>query len=121
MARRQEGAVRGVRGPAARVAYAADGRPTQAAEGFARAQGVPVAGLERRSTPQGEYVFAVLRSPGGRTIKALGEVLPALAAGVALPKAMRWGAESVRFARPVRWRGARLGVEIVCCRFADVA
>ena len=120
MALRQEDAVREVRGPAARVAYAADGRPTQAAEGFARAQGVPVAGLERRSTPQGEYVFAILRSPGGPTIKALGEVLPALAAGLAFPKAMRWGPESVRFARPVRWLVALLGREIVSCRFADV-
>ena len=117
---RQEDAVREVRGPAARVAYAADGRPTPAAEGFARAQGVPVPSLERRSTPQGEYVFAILRSPGGPTIKALGEVLPALAAGLAFPKTMRWGPEAVRFARPVRWLVALLGREVVACRFADV-
>src|SRR5207302_893316 len=71
-------------------------------------------------TPQGECVFAILRSPGGPTIKALGEVLPALAAGLAFPKTMRWGPEAVRFARPVRWLVALLGREVVACRFADV-
>lgn len=120
MALHQEDVVREVRGPAARVAYAAEGRPSPAAEGFARAQGVAVASLERRSTPQGEYVFAIFRSPGGPTIKALGEVLPALAAGLEFPKAMRWGPESVRFVRPVRWLVALLGREVVPFRFADV-
>src|SRR5207245_1241011 len=120
VARRQEDLVREVRGPASRAAYTPDGRPTPAAEGFARAQGVTVARLERRTTPQGEYVFAILRSPGGPTLKALEEVLAALASGLTFPRPMRWGPESARFARPVRWVVALLGREVVRVRFADV-
>ncbi|HKV43468.1 MAG TPA: glycine--tRNA ligase subunit beta [bacterium] len=120
VAPRQEDLVREVRGPAARAAYAPDGSPTKAAEGFARAQGLTVAALERRTTPQGEYVFAVLRSPGGPTSAALREVLPALAAGLVFPRPMRWGPEGVRFARPVRWLLALLGRQVIRCRFADV-
>ena len=120
VAARQEDLLREVRGPAARAAYTPDGRPTQAAEGFARAQGVPVATLERRTVPQGEYVFAISRAPGGPTAKALAEVLPALAAGLVFPRPMRWGPEGVRFARPVRWILALLGREIVRFRFAEV-
>jgi glycyl-tRNA synthetase beta chain len=120
VAARQEDLIREVRGPAARAAFAPDGRPTQAAEGFARAQGVAVAALVRRTTPQGEYVFALLRSPGGPAGEALREVLPALAAGLVFPKTMRWGPDSIRFARPVRWVLALLGSRPVPFRFAGV-
>jgi len=120
VAPRQEDRVREVRGPAARVAFTPDGRPTPAAEGFARAQGVPIEGLVRRATPQGEYVFATQVSPGGPTIRALSEALPGLAAGLVFPKPMRWGPDAVRFARPVRWLLALLGREVVPFQFASV-
>ncbi len=120
VAQRQDDLVREVRGPASRVAFAPDGRPTQAAEGFARAQGVPVEGLVRRTTPQGEYVFAIQVSPGGPAIRALSDVLPGLASGLVFPKPMRWGPDAVRFARPVRWLLALLGREVVPVQFASV-
>jgi len=120
VAPKQEDLVREVRGPASRVAFTADGGPTQAAEGFARAQGVSPSQLVRRTTPQGEYVYALQRSPGASTIKALSDTLPALASGLVFPKAMRWGPESVRFARPVRWVLALLGRDIVPLEFAGV-
>ncbi|HYM91288.1 MAG TPA: glycine--tRNA ligase subunit beta, partial [bacterium] len=116
----QEDLVREVRGPAARIAFAPDGSPTKAAEGFARAQGVPPSALERRRTAQGEYVFARLRSPGGPTLKALADLLPALASGLAFPKAMRWGPDGIRFARPIRWVLAVLGGHVVPFEFAGV-
>jgi glycyl-tRNA synthetase beta chain len=116
----QEDLVREVRGPASRVAFAPDGTPSRAAEGFARAQGVSPDQLVRRTTPQGEYVFALQRSPGAPAIKALSETLPALASGLTFPKPMRWGPDAVRFARPVRWLLALLGREVVPFQFADV-
>ncbi len=116
----QEDLFREVRGPAARIAFAPDGSPTQAAEGFARAQGVPTSALERRRTAQGEYVFARLRSPGGPTLKALADLLPGLASGLAFPKAMRWGPDGIRFARPIRWVLALLGGHVVPFEFAGV-
>jgi glycyl-tRNA synthetase beta chain len=120
VAPRQDDVVQEIRGPASRVAFAADGSPTRAAEGFARAQGVPIAALERRQTAQGDYVFARLRSPGGPALRALADVLPALASGLTFPKSMRWGSGETRFARPVRWVLALLGGQIVPCAFAGV-
>src|SRR2546427_58924 len=69
---------------------------------------------------QGEYVFARLRSRGGPVLKALGEILPSLASGLAFPKTMRWGPGGVRFARPVRWVLALLGERVVPLTFAGV-
>ena len=120
VAPRQEDLQREVRGPAARVAFAADGRPTRAAEGFARALGVAVESLERRATPQGDYVFALQRSAGAPTMDALRDLLPAIAAGLTFPKTMRWGPDPVRFARPVRWIVALLGKEPIPFRFAGL-
>ncbi len=120
VAPRQEDLIRAVRGPAARIAFGPDGRPTQAAEGFARAQGVATASLERRQTPQGDYVFAVRREPGAPAARVLAGLLPQLAEGLAFPKAMRWGTGATRFARPVRWLLALLGRRVVACEFAGV-
>ncbi len=121
VAARQDDLVREVRGPAARVAFTSDGAPTRAAEGFARAQGVPVERLVRRATPQGEYVYAVRRASGGPSIRALADVLPALVSGLTFPKPMRWRSDAVRFARPVRWLLALLGREVVPFQFAGLS
>jgi glycyl-tRNA synthetase beta chain len=52
-----------VKGPAARAAFDADGKPTPAAIGFARGKGIDVADLERGQDAGGEYVYAHLRGP----------------------------------------------------------
>jgi len=121
VALRRRDLVREVRGPAVRAAFAADGTPTAAAAGFARAQGVEAASLERRTTPQGEYVYAVRRDAGGESGAALAELLSALAGRLSFPRAMRWGAGTARFSRPVRWIVALLGDEVIPCAFAGVA
>jgi len=120
VAARQADLVREVRGPAAKAAFSSDGRPTPAATGFARAQGVPVASLERRTTPQGEYLYAVRRETGAPTARVLATLLPQLASGLAFPKPMRWGTGTVKFARPVRWVLALLDRRILACEFAGV-
>jgi glycyl-tRNA synthetase beta chain len=120
VAPRQQDVVREVRGPAVKVAFDPEGKPTQAAWGFARAQGIPVAALVRRATPQGEYVFAVRRERGAPTARVLAELLPSLVAQVTFPKTMRWGTGSARFARPIRWVLALLGSRVVPCTCAGV-
>jgi glycyl-tRNA synthetase beta chain len=120
VAARQQDLIREVRGPAVRAAFGPDGRPTQAAEGFAHAQGVPVTALERRKIPQGEYVFAIRREPGKPSAGVLASVLPALAGRLVFPKSMRWGTGSTRFARPVRWVLALLGQHLIPCEFAGM-
>ena len=90
-------------GPARGVAFDAAGKPTRAAEGFARGQGVDVTALTVVTTEKGEYVAAVKQETGRPTPDLLAEILPRLIAGIPFKKSMRWGALDVRFARPVHW------------------
>ncbi len=101
------------RGPPVTAAFADDGSPTKAAEGFARRHGVAVADLERRATGKAEYLFHTEHQPGRPTV----ELLPALVARVLneLPakKRMRWGVPGVSFPRPVHWAVLLFGEEAI--------
>jgi len=103
LADRQADVRREVVGPTRAVAFDAEGKPTRAAEGFARAQGVPVDRLEVRALDRGEYVVAVQQEKGGRTAELLLTLLPKLVAALSFPKFMRWGEGTFRFVRPIRW------------------
>ncbi len=90
-----------VNGPPARVAFAPDGSPTQAALGFARGQGVEVGELRVIEGPKGAVV-AVTRTVAGRpTVALLAEGVPPLLASLHFPKTMRWGGGEYTFVRPV--------------------
>ncbi len=104
------------RGPPLRAAFAEDGSPTRAAEGFARKNGVGVDDLEREDG----YVYAVVRTVGSDASELLAELLPTLPATVPWRKRMRWGVADT-FARPIRGVVALLDDAIVPCTVAGVA
>jgi len=103
LAERQADLRREVTGPPRSAAFDAEGKPTRAAEGFARAQGVPVEQLEVKRLDRGEYMVAAIEEKGGRTPEILASLLPRLVGALAFPKFMRWGEGDVRFVRPIRW------------------
>ncbi len=70
LAARQEDLTREVTGPRADAAFR-DGKPTPAAEGFARKNGVAVDALERVTTDKGEFVMVRVHETG----RDAGEVL----------------------------------------------
>lgn len=109
-----------VRGPSEKAAFGPDGQPTPAALGFARSRGVPVERLEVHDTPSGRYVMVEVVDPGRPALDVLGEVLPAIVAGIEFPKTMRWGVGDFRFARPIRWIVALFGEDVVPCEVAGV-
>jgi glycyl-tRNA synthetase beta chain len=113
LAEKQADARREVIGPAKAAAFDAEGKPTRAAEGFARAQGVPVARLEVRALERGEYMVAVQQEQGVRTTEVLLALLPRLVAALSFPKFMRWGEGTFRFVRPIRWLLAVYGGRVV--------
>ena len=76
-------------GPPSSAAFAPDGSPTKAAEGFARKAGVPVDRLAVVTTPKGEYLTATVRHPGRATAEILAEVTARVVAGLRFPKMMR--------------------------------
>lgn len=117
---RTEAAVEQFRGPAARIAFDAEGNPTKAAAGFARGKGVDVASLERRDEGGVEYVYAVKHTSAADVAGLLPEVLEGVIAAISWPKSCRWGTTSEYFSRPVRWIVALLGDRVVPVRFAGI-
>ena len=104
------------RGPSVQVAFDAAGKPTKAAEGFARGQGVKAEELVTRDG----YVYALVQETGEPAEKVLEKLLPELICGLPLPNSMRWGDLDFRFIRPLRWLVALYGEEVVPFELARV-
>lgn len=120
MATHQPDVEREHKGPPAQQAFDADGKPTPAAQGFARSRGVAVEALEVRETEKGAFVFARVLEPGRPALEVLPEVLEQAVAGLTFPKTMRWGDGEFRFCRPVRWIVALFGDQVVPVSIAGV-
>lgn len=91
-----------VKGPAAQAAFK-EGKPTKAAEGFARSRGVAVEALEVRSTDKGDFVFIRQQIPGRPTAEILTNLVPQWIFSLEGKRFMRWGDGDLRFPRPIRW------------------
>jgi len=109
-----------ITGPPAKVAFTPDGKPTKAAEGFARAKGVDITQLEVRETPKGKYCCAVKEVVGRATLELLPDMLSEVISSVSFPKSMVWKGKALRFARPIRWLLALLGDDVVDVEIAGV-
>jgi len=107
------GPERKVQGPPARVAFA-DGKPTKAAEGFARKTGVPVTELKI----EGDKTFVQLT--GIESAEVVTQLLAQLVRGIPFRKTMRWGEVEAAFARPVHWIAAALDGQPLSVEFGDV-
>lgn len=116
----QASAVKEAMGPSKAVAFGPDGQPTKAAVGFASGQGVAVQDLQVRTTPKGEYVFAVKQEKGQAAATVLAQLLPQLLAKLSFPKAMHWNETGLRFARPIRWLVALCGGKVLPIAFASI-
>ena len=115
-----EASVEEFRGPAAKIAFDAEGNPTKAALGFARGKGVDPSALERRDENGAEYVYAVRRTESKDVESLLPELLRGVIEGISWPKSQRWGSRHEHFSRPVRWLLALLGADVVPVEFAGV-
>jgi glycyl-tRNA synthetase beta chain len=91
-----------VKGPPAQAAFQ-EGKPTKAAQGFAKKQGVAVEDLEIRPTDKGDFVFVKKVITGRRTTELLQELIPQWIFGLEGKRFMRWGDGDLRFPRPIRW------------------
>lgn len=107
-------------GPSIKAAYDAAGKPTKAAEGFARGQGVDVSELKSITTEKGEYLSVTKQETGRATHKLLAEILPKLVAEIPFKKSMRWGNLDVRFARPIHWIVALFDGAVVPFSFGNI-
>jgi glycyl-tRNA synthetase beta chain len=96
-------------GPPVSAAFKPDGQATPAAAGFARKNGVEVAGLERVETAKGIYLAFRRRIRGKPAIDVLPQVLSGVLRDISFPKQMHWDAQlddgrgELLFGRPIRW------------------
>lgn len=104
------------RGPSVSVAFDADGKPTRAAEGFARGLGISADDLVR----EGDYVWANVVNVGKPAEEILPDVFTELVTGLSFGRSMHWGSEEFRFIRPIRWLVALCGDEVVPMEIAKV-
>ncbi|WP_074457141.1 glycine--tRNA ligase subunit beta [Candidatus Synechococcus spongiarum] len=109
---RQKELVEEHKGPPAQQAFQ-QGRPTAAAQGFARRWGLAVEDLTICATPRGEFVFAKVTQPGQATETLLREAIPGWIAAIQGKRLMRWGTGTQRFSRPIRWLVALLDDELL--------
>lgn len=111
-----------VMGPSYDVAFK-DGKPTNAALGFAKKTGVPIEEfieLYKTARP-GARLGAEIRKPGRKAVEVLTELLPKEIASIYWPKNMYWRAgKPERFVRPVRWIVAMLDGEVIPLEFAGI-
>ncbi|MCX6560359.1 MAG: glycine--tRNA ligase subunit beta [Candidatus Aminicenantes bacterium] len=91
-----------VTGPPKANAYAADGSPTPAALGFARAKGVAVEALKVFTTDKGEYIGVRTAVRGKPASEILPGIIARLISSLTFPRMMRWGTGTFKFSRPLR-------------------
>ena len=101
------------RGPAVSAAFDAEGKPTKAAEGWARGCGITVEQAERIATDKGEWLVHRAKIEGQPTKNLLNGVVANALAKLPIPKPMRWADKSVQFIRPVHTVTMLLGDELI--------
>ena len=109
IAERQDDLDEEISGPPVSAAFGQDGRPTPAALGFAKKQGVEFEALGRKQTPKGEYLVFNKHVRGRSAADALPDLMRAVLRELAFPKQMHWdamlddGRGELLFGRPIRW------------------
>ncbi|MGI8499830.1 MAG: glycine--tRNA ligase subunit beta [Hassallia sp.] len=105
-----------IKGPPAQAAFK-DGKPTPAASGFAKKQGVDVADFEIRPTEKGEFIFVRKKTPGRPVAEILTEFVKEWIFSLEGKRFMRWGDGDVKFSRPIRWLVALLDDAVLPIEF----
>jgi len=106
---KQKDLVTEVIGPPKNVSFTPEGKPTPAALGFAKSQGIGVEELKIKETPKGIYISAYKILPGKETKNVLPAIFPKIIKSISFPKSMYWRDKNFYFARPIRKLLAILG------------
>ncbi|MDG6337271.1 glycine--tRNA ligase subunit beta [Glaesserella parasuis] len=101
------------RGPAVSAAFDAEGKPTKAAEGWAKGCGITVEQAERIATDKGEWLVHRAVIEGQPTKNLLVGMISNALAKLPIPKTMRWGDKTEQFVRPVHTVTLLLGDELI--------
>jgi glycyl-tRNA synthetase beta chain len=103
------------RGPAIQAAFAPDGKPSKAAEGFAASCGTTFDQLERLKTDKGEWLVYKQAVKGFPTEQLIPDIIRQSIAALPIAKRMRWGSFATEFVRPVHWAALLYGPSVIEC------
>ncbi len=101
------------RGPAVQAAFAEDGTPSKAAEGFARGCGTTVDKLDRIKTDKGEWMAFNQQVKGKSSEQLIPAIISKSIQQLPIAKRMRWGSNDTEFVRPVHWCVLLFGNEVI--------
>lgn len=108
------------RGPAVKVAFAADGTPSKAATGFAKSCGTTVEQLQRLKTDKGEWLAFQQGVKGQSAVALIPEIINHSIKMLPIAKRMRWGDFSSEFVRPVHWSVLLFGSDVIATEILGV-
>ena len=106
-------------GPSVEIAYK-DGVLTKAGEGFIKSQGVTEKEVRITENEKGKYISIEQFIFGKSTKEVLPEILANIIRKIEFEKTMKWGANTFRFARPIKWFVALLDREILDFEFEGI-
>lgn len=107
------------KGPALKIAKDQDGNWTKAAIGFTKGQGKSIEDIYTKEIKGTEYIFVQKKIEGKSTFDLL-RSFSAIIESIQFPKNMRWAAQSMRYARPIRWLVALYDDKVVPFEVAQV-
>lgn len=108
------------RGPAVAQAFDAEGKPSKAAEGWARGCGITVDQADRLVTDKGEWLVYRAHVKGESAQQLLPAMIATSLSKLPIPKLMRWGDSDVQFVRPVHTVTLLLGDELIPAKILGI-
>ena len=109
------------KGPPITIAFDNNGKPTSAAEAFARKCGVRVSDLRRRKTSKGEWLAFDVVEQGSTAADLMPALIERTLTALPIPRRMRWGAGNAEFVRPVHWVVLLHGRDIIEAQVMEIA
>lgn len=102
-------------GPPKKIAFDANGKPTKAAEAFAKKNGISIDDIQVENDGKAEKLVYRSLKTGLSAVELLPAIVQTALDKLPIAKRMRWGAERTEFVRPVQWVVMMQGSQIIEC------
>ncbi len=102
-----------IKGPAVKAAYDAEGNPTKAALGWAKANNVELSSVKTLKTDKGEWLYIKTMKTGTKTVSLVRDLFANALKALPIPKLMHWGDKKEEIIRPVHTLCMLFGDELI--------
>ncbi len=100
-------------GPPERIGFDENHKPTIAAQKFAAKAGVGIDDIKIADTDKGRYLTAVVEEVCESSAVILEKIMEKQILNIPFPKSMRWGSQTISFARPIISLTGLLGDQVL--------